>query len=61
MKVKASPSSLINKIKSQYILRNIFSYAYPELKSFLKLIKYNKNLLNEFNINIKNYYTLYAK
>ena len=47
-------SSLFEKIKSKYILQNILSLAYKDMKSLVKLIKYNKNFLEKFNINFKN-------
>ena len=46
-------SSLLSKIKSKYILQDILSLAYDKIKSVIKLIKYNKNLLNRLDINIK--------
>ena len=46
-------SSLLSKIKSKYILQDILSLAYDKIKSALKLIKYNKSLLNRLDINIK--------
>ena len=49
-------SSLLHKIKSKYILQEIFCLAYEEMKSVLKLVKYNKSLLNKLEINIKEKY-----
>ena len=49
-------TSLLNKIKSKYILKYLLCFAYTDIDSVLKLIKYNKKLLNKLNINIKNYY-----
>ena len=43
--MKGEPSSLLNKIKSKYILQKIFSYSYENIKSVLHLIKFNKDLL----------------
>ena len=48
--------SLLNQLKSKYILQNILLFAYGDIKSVLKLIKYNKNLINRIDINIKDYY-----
>ena len=48
--------SLLNQLKSKYILQDILSLAYGDIKSVLKLIKYNKNLINKLDINIKDYY-----
>ena len=48
--------SLLNQLKSKYILQDILSLAYGDIKSVLKLIKYNKNLINRIDINIKDYY-----
>ena len=45
--------SLLNQIKSNYILEKIFSFAFIDIKSTIKLIKYNKNLFKRLNINIK--------
>jgi len=49
-------SNLLNLIKSKYILQNLLICAYGDIKSALKLIKYNKILLNRININIKDFY-----
>ena len=48
--------SLLNQIKSKYILQNIFTFAYGDIKSVLRLIKYNKNLIKRLNININDFY-----
>ena len=45
--------SLLSKIKSKYILQGLLSLAYDDIKSVIKLIKYNKSLLNRLGINIK--------
>ena len=60
MEKKSSPC-LLSKIKSQYTLQNILLYAYPDYKSILKLIKYNKNLMNKLGINIKDFYKYFYK
>ena len=57
----AEKHSLLDKIKSKYILHHILEYAYIDLKSVLKLIKYNKNLLKNCDINIKDYYHYKSK
>ena len=49
-------TSLLNQIKSKYILQKILSVGYGDIKSILKLLKYNKNLINKLDINIKDYY-----
>ena len=46
-------NSLLDQIKSKYILQYIFSLAFQDMKSVHKLIKYNKNLSNRLNIDIK--------
>ena len=43
----------IDNIKSSYLLKNIFDYI--KKKKFLEIIKYNKNLQNKINLNIKDY------
>ena len=48
--------SLLAKIKSNYILQEVLCLAYEEMKPVLKLIKYNKSLLNKLNIIIKENY-----
>ena len=49
-------SSLLAKIKSKYILQEVLCITYGDMKSVLKLVKYNKSLLNKLEINIeKNY------
>ena len=54
--MKGEPSSLLNRIKSKYILHKIFSYAYENIKSVLKLIKYNKDLSHKLEFNFKDNY-----
>ena len=48
--------SLLDQIKSKYILQKILCLAYGEMKSVLKLVKYNKSLSNRLDINIKENY-----
>ena len=48
-------SSLLNRVKSKYILQNILSLAYKDIKSVIKLIKYNKSMMSIFNIILKNF------
>ena len=45
--------NLIRKVKSKYIIENIFSFL--EEKIELKMIIYNKNIQNLLGINIDNY------
>ena len=54
--MEKNPSSLLAKIKSKYILQEVLCSAYGEMKQVLKLIKYNKSLLNKLDINIKENY-----
>ena len=49
-------SSLLAQIKSKYILQQILSLAFGEMKPVIKLVKYNKSLLNKLDINIKDNY-----
>ena len=44
--------SLLLKIKSKFILKNIITLAYINLKSVIKLFKYNKGLLKRLDIDI---------
>ena len=46
-------SSLLSKINSKYILETILSLAYGNMKSILRLSKYNKSLLNKLDINFE--------
>ena len=46
-------SSLLAQIKSKYILKQILSLAFGEMKPVIKLVKYNKSLLNKLDIDIK--------
>ena len=45
--------SLLNEIKSKYILQNILSLAYIDIKSVFQLIKYNKSLSNKLDLDFK--------
>ena len=54
-------SSLLDKIKSKYILHKILLFAFSDMNSLLKLIRYNKNLINKLEINIKDYYNYKIK
>ena len=54
--MEKNPSSLLAKIKSKYILQEVLCSAYGKMKQVLKLIKYNKSLLNKLDINIKENY-----
>ena len=54
-------STLFKKLKSAFILQNILSFSYGDIKSVLKLIKYNKYLLTKLDINIKDYYNYKLK
>ena len=49
-------SSLLSKINSKYILEMILSLAYGNMKSILRLSKYNKSLLNKLVINFEDYF-----
>ena len=49
-------SSLLAQIKSKYILQQILSLAFGKMKPVIKLVKYNKSLLNKLDINIKDNY-----
>ena len=48
-----SESSLLSKINSNYILKIILSLAYGNIKSVLKLFKYNKCMLGKLDINFE--------
>ena len=54
--MEKNSSSLLAKIKSKYILQEVLCSAYGKMKQVLKLIKYNKILLNKLDINIKENY-----
>ena len=47
-----SNESLLYKIKSKYILKDLLSLAYDDINSVIRFIKYNKSLLNKLDINI---------
>jgi len=49
-------SSLLSKINSKYILKRILSLAYDNMKSVLRLTKYNKCLLSKLDINFEDNY-----
>ena len=51
-----SESSLLSKINSNYILKSILSLAYGNIKSVLKLCKYNKCLFRKLEINFEDYF-----
>ena len=51
--------SLLNKIKSKYILKKILTIAYGDMNSVLKLTKYNKVLMDKIDINIKKFKDYY--
>ena len=51
--------SLLNKIRSKYILKKILTIAYGDMKSVLKLTKYNKSLMEKIDINMKKYKDYY--
>ena len=50
---KLPPDIISKKIKSNYIIKIIFSYFHEKNK--LEIIKYNKNLQNKLGINLINY------
>ena len=58
MKYNLLPNNKFEKIKSKYILQKIFDNL-NQAKS-LKIIKYNKNIQNRFNLSI-NYYKEYSQ
>lgn len=54
--------SLLNNIRSKYILQNILTYAFGNFNSVLKFLAYDKVLLNRLHINnIKDYYDYKTK
>ena len=53
--------SLLTKIKSSYIIKNILTLAFKNMKSVLKFVAYNKVLLDRLDINIKDYYNYDTK
>ena len=48
--------SLLNKIKSNYILKDILSLAFKNMKSVLKFIAYDKPMLRKLGINIEEHF-----
>ena len=50
---KLNQVNLIENIKSKYILELIFNHL--KKKNYFKIIKYNKKIQKEFNLNIKDY------
>ena len=54
--MEKNSKSLLAQIKSKYILQQVLSLAFGEMKPVIKLVKYNKSLLNKLNINIKDNY-----
>ena len=48
--------SLLNNIRSKYILKDILILAFGNMNSVLKFVAYNKVLLNRLDINLKDYY-----
>ena len=50
---KIKPTNLLNKIRSKYILKQIFANLHK--KSFLKISQYNKHLQKTYNISFKDY------
>ena len=53
--------SLLNKIRSNHILKDILINAFRNMKSVLKFVAYNKVLLNKLDIKIKDYYDYKTK
>ena len=53
--------SLLDKIKSKYIIKKILMLAFPNMNSVLKFIAYDKNLINKLEINIKDYFDYETK
>ena len=53
--------SLLNNIRSKYILQKILIYAFRDMKSVFKLLAYNKSLLNKLEIKIKDYFKYETK
>ena len=46
----------MDKIKSKYILKDIFTLSFKNMKSVLEFLAYDKVLLNKLDINIKDYF-----
>ena len=51
--------SLLNRIRAKYILKKILTIAYGDMKSVLKLTKYNKSLMEKIDINMKKFQDYY--
>ena len=49
----AKPNSIIENIKSRYILSKI--YINMTIKKKLKIVKYNKKIQNRLNLDVKDY------
>ena len=54
--MEKNSKSLLAQIKSKYILQQVLSLAFGEMKTVIILVKYNKSLLNKLDINIKDNY-----
>ena len=52
-------ANLINLIKSNYILKNVFSNLYEKRK--LKLLIYNKNIQDKLGLNLEYFKTISGK
>ena len=52
-KYKLKSSDILNNIKADYFLKKVFNYF--EKKRTFNIIKYNKNIKNRIDINIKDY------
>jgi len=50
---------MLEDINSKYLIQNIFSFVNQTRK--FELVKYNKNLQNNFNINLIDYKNLSGK
>ena len=53
MEEKNFQKNSIKKIKSSYVIRNIFEHLQNDI--FLQIIRYNKEIQKQININIENY------
>ena len=53
--------SLLNNIRSKYILKDILTLAFRNMNSVFKFVAYNKVLLNRLDINIRDYYNYEIK
>ena len=54
-------NSLLNNIRSKYILKDILTLAFRNMNSVFKFVAYNKVLLNKLDINFKDYYNFEIK